>query len=57
MLRSCTFIDGHGGTFDVDVEDLGTSKADQLGEDLVLNALVRYLLFMQQNIDFSFFLV
>jgi hypothetical protein len=57
MLRSCTFIDGHGGTFDVDVEDLRTSKADQLGEDLVLNALVRYLLFMQQNIDFSFFLV
>jgi len=46
MLRSCTFIDGHGGTFDVDVEDLGTSKADLLGEDLVWNALVQYLLFM-----------
>ncbi|XP_058739386.1 uncharacterized protein LOC131611362 [Vicia villosa] len=28
--RSCTFIDGHGSTFDVDVEDLGTSKADLL---------------------------
>lgn len=35
MLRSCTFIDGHGGTFDVNIEDLGTSKADLLGEDLV----------------------
>ncbi|CAI8612042.1 unnamed protein product [Vicia faba] len=28
--RSCTFIDGHGSTFDVDVENLGTSKADLL---------------------------
>ncbi|AES78102.1 putative FMN-binding split barrel [Medicago truncatula] len=28
--RSCTFIDGHGGTFDVNIEDLGTSKADLL---------------------------
>jgi hypothetical protein len=35
MLRSCTFIDAHGSTFEVDVEDLGKSKADLLGEDLV----------------------
>ncbi|KAK7295710.1 hypothetical protein RJT34_18621 [Clitoria ternatea] len=28
--RSCTFIDGHGGTFEVDAEDLETSKADML---------------------------
>ncbi|RDY08015.1 hypothetical protein CR513_07801, partial [Mucuna pruriens] len=28
--RSCTFIDGHGGTFDVDIEDFETSKADLL---------------------------
>ncbi|KAK7340877.1 hypothetical protein VNO77_21594 [Canavalia gladiata] len=28
--RSCIFIDGNGGTFDVDVEDLETSKADLL---------------------------
>ncbi|BAT83050.1 hypothetical protein VIGAN_04014800 [Vigna angularis var. angularis] len=30
--RSCTFIDGNGGTFDVDVEDLETSKADPLAQ-------------------------
>lgn len=35
MLRSCTFINGHGDTFEVDVEDLETSKADLLGKDLV----------------------
>jgi len=35
MLRSCTFIDGLGGTFDVDIEDLETSKADPLGKYLV----------------------
>ncbi|KAJ1443161.1 heme oxygenase HugZ-like superfamily [Sesbania bispinosa] len=29
-MRSCTFVDGHGGNFEVDVEDLETSKADQL---------------------------
>ncbi|KAG2403823.1 uncharacterized protein HKW66_Vig0107430 [Vigna angularis] len=29
---SCTFIDGNGGTFDVDVEDLETSKADPLAQ-------------------------
>ncbi|KAL2959515.1 hypothetical protein AAZX31_18G270800 [Glycine max] len=28
--RSCTFVDGLGGTFDVDVEDLETSRADPL---------------------------
>ncbi|KAL2329595.1 hypothetical protein Fmac_017176 [Flemingia macrophylla] len=28
--RSCTFIDGLGGTFDVDIEDLETSRADPL---------------------------
>ncbi|KAK2413441.1 hypothetical protein P8452_59084 [Trifolium repens] len=28
--RSCTFIDAHGSTFEVDVEDLGKSKADLL---------------------------
>ncbi|KAL3032518.1 hypothetical protein AAZX31_02G088000 [Glycine max] len=28
--RSCTFVDGLGGTFDVDIEDLETSKADPL---------------------------
>ncbi|MCH98053.1 hypothetical protein A2U01_0019052, partial [Trifolium medium] len=27
---SCTFIDAHGSTFEVDVEDLGKSKADLL---------------------------
>lgn len=30
--RSCTFIDGLGGTFDVDIEDLETSKADPLAQ-------------------------
>jgi len=35
MVRSCTFIDVHGGTFDVDVQDLETSKADPLGKYLV----------------------
>ncbi|XP_061338369.1 uncharacterized protein LOC133285195 [Gastrolobium bilobum] len=29
-MRSCTFIDAYGGTFEVDVEDLETSKADVL---------------------------
>ena len=38
MLRSCTFIDGNGGTFEVDVEDMEKSKADLLGKDLVLDA-------------------
>ncbi|GAU17804.1 hypothetical protein TSUD_171930 [Trifolium subterraneum] len=28
--RSCTYIDAHGSTFEVDVEDLGKSKADLL---------------------------
>ncbi|XP_027352012.1 uncharacterized protein LOC113862914 [Abrus precatorius] len=28
--RSCTFVDGHGGTFEVDIEDLEKSKADLL---------------------------
>jgi len=35
MLRSCTFIDGLGGTFDVDIEDLERSKVDPLGKYLV----------------------
>lgn len=35
MHRSCTFVDGLGGTFDVDVEDLETSRADPLGKYLV----------------------
>ncbi|RZB54196.1 uncharacterized protein LOC114395258 isoform X2 [Glycine soja] len=30
--RSCTFVDGLGGTFDVDVEDLETSRADPLAK-------------------------
>lgn len=34
MLRSCTFIDGQGSTSEVDIEDLGKSKADLLGENL-----------------------
>lgn len=35
MLRSCTFLDGRGGNFEVDVENLETTKADKLGKDLV----------------------
>lgn len=30
--RSCVFIDGNGGTHEVDLEDMHTSKADQLGK-------------------------
>ncbi|XP_028797178.1 uncharacterized protein LOC114752590 [Neltuma alba] len=29
-MSSCTYIDGHGGTFEVNVEDLNTFKADPL---------------------------
>ncbi|KAI4352108.1 hypothetical protein L6164_006391 [Bauhinia variegata] len=29
-MRSCTYIDGHGGNFEVDVEDFQRSKADLL---------------------------
>ncbi|XP_054790366.1 uncharacterized protein LOC129295805 isoform X2 [Prosopis cineraria] len=29
-MSSCTYIDGHGGTFEVNVEDMNTSKADPL---------------------------
>ncbi|KAH1059504.1 hypothetical protein GYH30_003494 [Glycine max] len=37
--RSCTFVDGLGGTFDVDIEDLETSKADPLGKYLVCKSI------------------
>ena len=52
MLRSCTFIDGNGGTFEVDVEDMEKSKADLLGKDLVLDAWNENLLLMWQKYSY-----
>lgn len=32
LSRSSMFIDGNGGTYEVDLEDIESSKADPLGE-------------------------
>lgn len=35
------FIDGNGGTYEVDLEDIESSKADPLGETIVTSIFRR----------------
>lgn len=39
LSRSCLFIDGNGGTHEVDFEDMNSSKLDRLGDNLITNMI------------------
>lgn len=41
LSRSSMFIDGNGGTYEVDLEDIESSKADPLGETIITSIFRR----------------
>jgi hypothetical protein len=43
LSRSSMFIDGNGGTYEVDLEDIQTSKADPLGETVITSIFRRFV--------------
>jgi hypothetical protein len=43
LSRSSMFIDGNGGTFEIDLEDIRASKADPLGQFIFTRTMRRWL--------------
>ena len=41
LSRSSMFIDGNGGTYEVDLEDIESSKADPLGKTIITSKFRR----------------